>query len=467
MTVIKSLRFRLTFLFGLSLSLLAALVLIILLNRTENRLLDELDSIMFENAYIIESHIERTLEQISEYKEFNYDKFISYVEKECFALIEHSSLQNEAYILSRDQQTFLFNKTFSDKLFLITPEQLSPLQNRDDLGTLNIPTQPAPLRYLRVGIIDDHELIILTSLEDYRSQITSIRVSFFSAAFALISIGSFIAWFTLGKSMQGVLQVTQAADAFAEGNLKQRVDWQGQGSEITNLVNHFNHMASQTEKLIYEMNEVTNNIAHDLRTPVTRMRGLAENILSKDPQNILAIQVIEECERQTSIIEDILSLAESEAGVLKLKQSQTDLKELLNDLIEVYTPLAESQNCSLVSKFPTSPIELNVDPHRIQRALANLLDNAIKYSPKSEITLELIEDSYSFKIRIKDLGPGIPASDQKKVFERFYRRDKSRGENGSGLGLSLAKSYVENHKGSLELEKSSTGASFLITLPKT
>lgn len=466
MRALKSLRFRLAFLFGLSLSLLAFLVLSILLNITENQLLDEIDSAMFENVQILDLYME-DLSHDLEHEDPDPIEIITFLEHETFELIKHSALQNEAYILCKDNETFIFNKTFSDELFALTPKQLQLIQYAEELQTINIANFPYSLRVLTIEIIDNYQLIIITSLENYQNQISHLRWSFASAAFALVIIGSFIAWFTLGKALEGVLLVTNAANSFASGNLKQRVSWQGQGSEIIDLVNHFNHMATQTEKLIFEMNEVTNNIAHDLRTPVTRMRGLAENILSKDPQNNLAAQVIEECERQAIIIEDILSLAESEAGVLSLNWVKTDLNEVLHDLVEIYTPLAENQCSSLNVETPDSPSNILIDPHRIQRVLANLMDNAIKYSPGSKIYLQLIEETDSFKIRLKDNGPGIPQNERQKVFERFYRGDESRSTNGSGLGLSLARAYVESHKGSLELENSSTGASFLISLPKT
>jgi signal transduction histidine kinase len=283
----------------------------------------------------------------------------------------------------------------------------------------------------------------------------------------MIFIGGAIAWITIGRSMKGVLLVTKAAGEFGHGDLKARVSWTGKGNEIEELIAHFNQMATQTESLIKEMGEITNNIAHDLRTPVTRMRGLAENTLTKNPENsLLASNVIEECERQAAIIEDTLSLAESQAGVLKLKLQKCHINELLTEMAEIYQPLLEQEESKFSTLLPQSPIYLFIDPRRVQRVIANLLDNAIKYAPKSTITLSLIETTEQVEIRVTDNGPGIPQQDRDNIFKRFFRADKSRNSTGSGLGLSLARSYMENHGGTLELENTNDGCSFLICFPK-
>ena len=247
--------------------------------------------------------------------------------------------------------------------------------------------------------------------------------------------------------------------------MKRRVNYKGKGAEITHLASSFNAMASQTEALIHEMKDVTNNIAHDLRTPVTRMRGIAENSLDSNlPEVIeLSAKVIEECERQATIIEDILSLAESESGVIELNKQQVKVNDILEDLVDLYSPIAEDRNCHLVFEGEHEVIA-EIDRNRFQRAIANLVDNAIKYS-EGKISVELSDHSGAFIVRVKDQGPGIPQELRSEVFKRFVRGDSSRNTEGSGLGLSLAKAYIQNHGGKIQLEDSESGAFFLITMP--
>jgi len=448
--------------FAAALSVLAVIVLSFLLNRVEAQALDEIDALMFERLDTVRSFVEGEIlleEEDSEIRDGILD-----IENELFEIALHSPLEEELYLVYEDSQ-ILAKKTVSDKLDAIEPGPFIELDDEEEIHTVDIPEFTAPFRVINAVLLDDIRLVYAVSLEEHESRVQWLRFYFISAALAIILIGCAIAWITVGRSMKGVLLVSDAADDFGKGDLKRRVKWDGKGSEIEHLVGRFNSMAGQMESLIHEMTEVTNNIAHDLRTPVTRMRGLAENALNGNDEN-LAASVIEECERQTSIIEDILNLAESESGVLKLKLQKVDLKEMLEELAEIYEPLAERESCSLKTDLPENKVFVELDPARVQRVLSNLLDNAIKYCDKGNILLSLKSADDKIELRVKDDGPGIPHEFKDEVFKRFFRMDESRNTPGSGLGLSLARSYIRLHGGDLTLEASDKGASFLLRLKK-
>ena len=455
-----TLRFRLSLMFVAALSVLAVIVLSFLLDRVEGQAMDEIDAQMFERLDSVRSFVD---EEILVEKEMNeIPEGILEVENELFEIALHSPLEEELYIIFTKTH-ILARKTVSDKLDEVEPWPFIELDYGSEIHNVEIPEFDSPFRVINADIFEDIRLVYAVSLEEHESKMQWLRLYFISAAMAIIIIGGAIAWITVGRSMKGVLLVSDAADEFGQGDLKRRVNWQGKGSEIEHLVERFNSMAGQMEGLIHEMTEVTNNIAHDLRTPVTRMRGLAENALNGDNSN-LAASVIEECERQTTIVEDILNLAESESGVLKLKLQKVDLCAMINDLAEIYEPLAEREGCGLKTDLPKDEVMAEIDASRVQRVLSNLLDNAIKYCANNEISISLKQVAEKIEIRVSDNGPGVPEEFREDIFKRFFRMDSSRNTPGSGLGLSLARSYIRLHGGDLVLEDTKQGATFLINL---
>ena len=465
MSIIFSLRFRLSLYFGIFLTTIATLVLSFLLDKIKEEFIEKIDSQIQENMDAYTEVFYHCLYDNEDKAEVKLQGFRE-LEKEVFDLLRQGYLKDESYIFISPSGKVLFNKTFSDDLSQTSADSLIESYKSSEIYNINLDFINYPVRVFSVEVSQGYKLVIAVSLEEFANQISDLQLDFITAALFIIFTGCAIAWITISKSMQGVRLVTEAADDFAGGNLDRKVDWKGQGTEIKVLIDHFNHMTSQIHKLVSGMQDVTNNVAHDLRTPVTRMRSLAENILQEDPENKLAAHVIEESERQSAIIEDVLSLAESEAGILQLNLSSVNLNELIKDLAEIYNPSVKDKKCSIKLLLPESHVVTKLDKGRIQRVIANLLDNAIKFCNEAKILIELKHSEKFIRVRIKDNGPGISDDDKFKIFDRFYRGDKSRNSQGSGLGLSLAKAYIESHKGSLEVEDSSEGASFLIILPK-
>ena len=466
--ITATLRFRMSLLFIISLTVLSVVVLTLLMRSIEQRLLTEIDDFLYERVDYISEYVDEEFYDFDDEDDDDFDDELSRedpqkFEKEIAEVSEDN--KDEVFILSHEHEGHLFTKS-SNKEYVALQDSWFEYFEDFVLETYTIEQKgfPCDFRFLSMEPFSDYVLTVGLPMNKYYAQVNKIRWYFVLAAICFILLGGGLAWMTVAGSMKGVEQVSAAAYDFGSGNLQRRVNWKGKGSEIEQLAASFNAMAARTEVLIQEMKDVTNNIAHDLRTPVTRMRGIAENALQKEENPELAAKIIEESERQTAIIEDILNLSESESGVLEMHIREENLNEILKDMIELYEPLAEESGTKLKLNLPDAPVMANLDKSRFQRAAANILDNALKYSGGGEVLIELYKTD-RLNIRVMDQGPGIPQELKSNVFKRFVRGDKSRSSGGSGLGLSLAKSYIHNHGGDIILEETEKGASFVITLP--
>ena len=291
----------------------------------------------------------------------------------------------------------------------------------------------------------------------------------FILAFSVMLLAAVLLGFYISKrSLAGVQRVRETADQISRGNLSQVISFHDQTEEVNNLITSINRMQSRIQTLIKELQDVTNNIAHDLRSPVTRMRGLAETTLSGvqslEEYQGMSGSVIEECDSLVGMINTMLEIAETDAGVTPLKKAPVNLSAIIKDVAELYSPVAEDKNISISLKIVAEPIIIAGDRGRLQRAFANLLDNALKFTQQGgRIALEAKREHHSVQITIADSGSGISATDLPRVWERFYRADSSRSTPGTGLGLSLVKSIILAHEGRIDIA-STEGAGTTVTI---
>jgi signal transduction histidine kinase len=235
----------------------------------------------------------------------------------------------------------------------------------------------------------------------------------------------------------------------------------------------FNRMLDRIQALVNEINEMGDNIAHDLKSPLTRTRGNAEVPLTTGKTlaeyEALAAGTVEECDRLLEMINTMLMISRAEAGVERPVREPIDLAALLKEACELFGSAAEDKGLTLACSVP-GRCDLEGDTRMIQRMIANLIDNAIKYTdPGGKIEISLAEgaDGNRF-IRVKDSGIGIKAGELPRIFERFYRADRSRSTAGTGLGLSLAKAIARSHGGEVAVDsRPGEGSTFTVTLPRT
>jgi signal transduction histidine kinase len=242
------------------------------------------------------------------------------------------------------------------------------------------------------------------------------------------------------------------------GDLSQRISLKGSRDEFDVLAGNLNAMLDQIERLLQGMREVTDNIAHDLRTPLSRMRSRIEVALLANPDRaearMLLEQTLSDADAMIQSFNALLSIARVEAGSERAAFEPVDLSEVCGDVADLYGPLAEEKGLTFTRACPPGLV-LHGNRHLLAQALANLLDNAIKYTPAGgRVTLS---GSPGPAITVADSGPGIPAAERERVLERFVRLDGDRSTPGNGLGLSLVSAVAKLHGATLRLEDNHPG----------
>jgi signal transduction histidine kinase len=241
------------------------------------------------------------------------------------------------------------------------------------------------------------------------------------------------------------------------------------GDAVDELSGLFNTMLDRINALITAMGQSIDNVAHDLRTPIARLRAMGERALqSGDPaeQREALERSLEESERILSMLNTLMDISEAEAGALALKREPVSLRELLGEVVELYEDVAEQKRIA-VSPAAGEDVTVSGARDRLRQVFANLLDNAIKYTPSGgRVDVSVTRAGDSAVVTIADTGVGIAAEHLPKIWERLYRADPSRSERGLGLGLSLVKAYVEAHGGTVEASSEpGRGSTFTVRLP--
>lgn len=256
--------------------------------------------------------------------------------------------------------------------------------------------------------------------------------------------------------------VNRTTEQIMRGDLSRRIELQGTGDEFDELAHNLNIMLERIERLLAGMRQVTDNIAHDLRTPLTRMRSRIEVALLGDPSSDESRELLEATIRDAdSLINTfnaLLNIAKAESGDHAGEQEEVDLGDLARDVAELYEPFAEERNIRLILDGRGKARTMG-NPHLVFQALANLVDNAIKYSPDDgtgQVVVEVRAQPVP-RVVVADNGPGIPAEMREKALQRFVRLDADRSTPGNGLGLSLVSAVARLHEASLTLADNHPG----------
>jgi len=259
--------------------------------------------------------------------------------------------------------------------------------------------------------------------------------------------------------LRRVGQFNATSRQIMDGDLSQRIATTGSGDEFDELAHHLNAMMDQIEALMTSIQHISDNVAHDLRTPLTRLRNRLESLLARagDTQADDIAACIEDADALLSTFASLLSIARIEAGTYEAHLDPVNLSECVRDAFELYTALAEEKSIDLVCDAP-SDVRIRGDRNLLFQAITNLLDNAIKYTPdggRVEISLEAAAGRPV--LTVVDTGPGIPENMRDKVLQRFFRLDESRSAPGAGLGLSLVFAIAQRHGAELRFEDNRPG----------
>ena len=310
------------------------------------------------------------------------------------------------------------------------------------------------------------------SLRDVTAVLADLRARLLISAAVSLVLSALVGLMLARAIARPVRELTQAAEQLAQGDFDYPVDVKSPG-ELGELARAFRSMSSDMRRMLQARTDLVTNVSHELRTPLTAVKGLVETLRDGavddlDAREKFLASIESETDRLIRLVNDLLTLSRADAQALVLRRERFDLTDLARSCADGLAAQAAVQNVSLVVKGPS--VHVHADADRIRQVLVNLLDNAIRFSPPSETVSVSVTPSVSgVTVSVQDYGPGIPAAEQTRVFERFYRADKSRarkGDSGAGLGLSIAQTLVVAHGGRITLaSQPGQGTTVQFTLP--
>jgi len=306
---------------------------------------------------------------------------------------------------------------------------------------------------------------ILPELQELR--LVAVKLSLAGAVILVLGLGG--GWWLASRAIRPIDDISAAAAKISAGDLAQRINLADTESELGRLATVLNSTFARLEAAFAQQQQFTSDAAHELRTPVTVMLTQTQLSLSRERSPTEYRQTLETCQRAAQrmrrLIESLLALARLDAGQEAMKRLKFDLATVIRDCADLVQPLAADRGVTVA--LDVQPLECTGDSERIAQVLTNLLTNAIHYNrPQGAVKVITALENGAAIITVRDTGTGIGADDLPRVFERFYRSDKSRTSGGQGLGLSICKAIIEAHGGSIEVtSEAGVGTSFTVRLP--
>jgi signal transduction histidine kinase len=327
-----------------------------------------------------------------------------------------------------------------------------------------------------IGVGSELQLLIGRDIDEQLSLAARIKRTFLWG-FGALALAAVIAGLLAGRSVLRRIDLINATTrSIMAGDLSRRIPVTGSADELDELSESLNGMLDRIEQLMNGLREVSDNIAHDLKTPLNRLRNGAEAALrdagGADGYREGLESTIEKADDLIKTFNALLLIARLEAGVVEESAEVFDLGRLVRDVAELYEPVAEEAGLAL-SIDVEDGIEVRANRQLVGQAVANLVDNAIKYSARVEhgpvppvIAVRAAAKGGSAEISVADRGPGIEAKDRDRALRRFVRLEKSRTQPGTGLGLSLVAAVARLHNGSVALEDNAPGLKVVVTFPR-
>jgi signal transduction histidine kinase len=370
-------------------------------------------------------------------------------------------------------------------VYLLTDKDLSPLVGNLDRWPLGAEIQSGWLEFMLENAGDStatHRararvfrlsggFILLVGRDIHDLEVTKHRI----VATLLWGLGIMLVLGGIGSVMMGrstlrrIEAINETCREIMSGDLSRRVPSRNTGDDFDVLADNLNNMLSQIESLMESVRQVSDNIAHDLRTPLARLRNRLEelslDVKQPDAGRVTLEQALEEADGLLNTFNALLRIARIESHESSTDFAPIDINELVRDVMELYEPLAEEKGLRLSAELAARPV-FTGDRDLLFQAIANLLDNAIKYTPAhGEIRCSLLPDDGGARLLLSDNGPGIPADQRDKVFQRFFRLEQSRTTPGNGLGMSLVQAVMQLHHLTIELQDNRPGLKVIIRFP--
>ncbi|MEJ2154444.1 MAG: ATP-binding protein [Desulfobacteraceae bacterium] len=346
------------------------------------------------------------------------------------------------------------------------------LENGDDIFVTHaLPNTKYHTRVIYARIGSEIMLQMGYNMEDEERLLQVFKQWFLVTMSLMLALAVAGGWFLARRALAGVAMVTRTARQISETDLQTRVPVRHRHTEIDRLAITFNQMLDRIQRLVTGTRQMNDNIAHDLRSPIARIRGMAEVTLTKsetlDEFQQMTASTIEECDRLLEMISTMLTISRTEAGMHPDRCTRVDLAAIIHSACDLFEPVAEDKAIALRKQIRDAAPVLG-DQRMLQRMAANLIDNAIKYTGGGGVvTVGLRRDGTdSVLLTVADDGMGIAPEDLVKIFHRFYRGDQSRSLPGSGLGLSLVQAVARAHGGDVQVQSTpGHGARFSVTIP--
>ncbi|NLO08300.1 MAG: HAMP domain-containing protein [Clostridiales bacterium] len=315
-------------------------------------------------------------------------------------------------------------------------------------------------------------IVMNSSTRDMESIISGLeqRAVIFSLALAIFIV--IFALYFSNRLTKPLTRVVNSIDRLTEGYMDEEVSIKGY-YEIEKISDSFNKMINRMQKIESTRQEFVSNVSHELKTPITSIKVLADSLLMQEDTPVelyreFLVDITEEIERENKIINDLLSLVKLNKTAGDMNISSININELLEQILKRLRPIAKKQNIEMIYES-FRPVMAEVDEVKISLAISNLIENAIKYNtPEGWVRVSLNADHKYFFIKVSDSGIGIPEDVQDLIFERFYRVDKarSRESGGTGLGLAITRSVVQMHRGAIRVYSiEGEGTTFNVRIP--
>ena len=337
-------------------------------------------------------------------------------------------------------------------------------------ATLRDESTSYALRITGIRLDDGSRLLVGLSTENRQFLLRMYRRNFPWALGAIVIAAVAVGLIASRRLLSPIVALNDEIDRIiVTGELSHRLDNRGTGDELDGLIGRYNRLLDRVESLIGGMRDTLDAVAHDLRTPLTRLRGHAELALRKgdagEYEDALAL-VVEQTDQAGDLLSALMDISEAEQGMLKLDGIPCDLSKLAAEVADMYGFIAEDRGQELILET-AGPLMVLGDPIRLRQVLGNLVDNAVKYGPVGgRVWIRCYTDGPDTRIDIEDEGPGVLPEERERIFERLFRGDRSRASRGLGLGLSMVKALVESHGGRIEVGDGPEGARFTVILPE-